>query len=47
MIFENIAYVVIGFVPTFLALEAAWHFAAGKIKDRTTKPSFYKRIGLV
>ena len=47
MMFENLAYVVIGFLPTFLALEAAWHFRAGKIKDKTIKPSLYKQIGLV
>ena len=44
---ENLAYVAIGFVTTFLALEAAWHFTAGKTKDKTVKPSLYKQIGLV
>ena len=44
---EYLAYIVIGFVPTFLALEAAWHLTAGKIKDKTIKPSLYKQIGLV
>ena len=39
MMLENLAYVVIGFVPTFLALGAAWHFTAGKIKDKSIKPS--------
>jgi hypothetical protein len=47
MMFENLAYVVIGFLPTFLALEAAWHFTAGKIKDKTIKPSLYKQIGIL
>ena len=47
MIIENLAYVAIGFVTTFLALEAAWHFTADKIKDKTIKPSLYKQIGLV
>jgi len=32
MVFENLAYVEIEFVTTFMALEAAWHFAACKIK---------------
>jgi hypothetical protein len=41
MMLENLVYVVIGFVPTFLALEAAWHLTAGKIKDKTIKPSIY------
>jgi len=31
----EIAYVAIGFVTTFLALEAGWHFTACKIKDKT------------
>jgi hypothetical protein len=47
MIIENLAYLAIGFAGTFLALEAAWHFTAGKIKDKTIKPSLYKQIGLV
>ena len=47
MMIENLAYVAIGFITTFLALEAAWHFTAGKIKDKTIKTSLYKKIGLV
>jgi len=45
--FENLAYVVIGFLPTFLVLEAAWHFTAGKIKDKTIEHSLYKQIGIL
>lgn len=44
---ENIAYVAVGFGTSFLALEAAWHFTACKLKDKTLKPCLYKRIGLV
>jgi hypothetical protein len=44
---ENIAYVSIGFAITLLALEAAWHFTACKIKDKSIKPCLYKQIGLV
>jgi hypothetical protein len=44
---ENIAYVAVGFASTFLALEAAWHFTACKVKDMTIKPCLYKLIGLV
>jgi len=47
MIIEDLAYVAVGFVTTFLALEAAWHFTACKIKDKTIKPCLYKQIGLV
>ena len=44
---ENIAYVSIGFATALLALEAAWHFTAYKIKDKSIKPCLYKQIGLV
>jgi hypothetical protein len=44
---ENLVYLAIGFATTFLALEAAWHFTACKIKDKTIKPCFYKQIGLL
>jgi hypothetical protein len=44
---ENIAYVSIGFVTSFLAPEAAWHFTACKIKDKSIKPCLYKQIRLV
>jgi hypothetical protein len=47
MVLENLAYLAIGFVTTFMALEAAWHFTACKIKDKTIKPCLYKQIGLV
>jgi hypothetical protein len=47
MVLENLAYLAIGFVTTFMALEAAWHFTACKIKDKTIKPCLYKRLGLV
>jgi hypothetical protein len=44
---ENIAYVAGGFAVVFLALEAAWHFTACKIKDKSIKPCLYKQIGIV
>ena len=44
---ENLAYVGVGFAAVFLALEAAWHFTAGQIKDKTIKPSLYKQIGIL
>jgi len=47
MVLENLAYVAIGFVTTFMALEAAWHFTACKIKDKTLKPCLYKQLGMV
>jgi len=33
--------VAIGFVTTFIALEAAWHFTACKVKDKSIKPCYY------
>jgi hypothetical protein len=47
MVIENLAYLAIGFAGTFLALEAAWHFTACKIKDKSIKPCLYKQIGLL
>jgi hypothetical protein len=43
---ENIAYFGIGFVVSFLALEAAWHFTACKIRDKSIKPCMYKQVKL-
>jgi hypothetical protein len=44
---ENIAYVGVGFAVVLLGLEAAWHFTACKIKDKTIKPCLYKQIGIL
>ena len=44
---ENIAYVGVGFAAVFLALEAAWHFTACKINDKSIKPCLYKQIGIL
>jgi hypothetical protein len=45
--FENIAYVGLGFAAVFLGLELAWHFTACKIHDKMIKPCFYKQVGLL
>jgi len=45
--FENIAYVGLGFAAVFLGLELAWHFTACKIHDKSIKPCFYKQVGLL
>ena len=43
--FENLVYpIVIGFAMTLLALEAAWHFTACKLPDKTIKPCIYKQV---
>ena len=44
---ENIAYVGLGFATVFLALEAAWHFTACKVKDNAIKPCLYKQVGIL
>ena len=44
---ENLAYLAIGFATTFLALEAAWHFTACKIKDKTNKAMFLQANWLI
>jgi hypothetical protein len=44
---ENIAYTAVGFATVFLVLEAAWHFTACKIKDKSMKPCLYKQIGIL
>jgi hypothetical protein len=38
------AYIVLGFATALLSLEAAWHFTACKIHDKSIKPCFYKQI---
>jgi len=45
--FENIAYISLGFAAVFLGLELAWHFTACKIHDESIKPCFYKQVGLL
>ena len=44
---ENIAYVGLGFADVLLGLEAAQHFTACKIKDKSIKPCLYKQIGIL
>ncbi|MGB6673970.1 MAG: hypothetical protein WBE34_16180 [Candidatus Nitrosopolaris sp.] len=38
--FEYLIYPAIGFVVTLVGLEAAWHFTACKIHDKTIKPLY-------
>ena len=44
--FEYLIYPTIGFVATLLGLEAAWHFTACRIPDKTIKPCMYKQVKL-
>jgi len=43
---ENLIYPIIGFVGTLLGLEAAWHFTACRIPDRSIKPCVYRQVKL-
>ena len=45
-VLENIAYLGLGFATVFLALEAAWHFTACKIHDKSIKPCMFKQVKL-
>src|SRR5215475_11817697 len=47
MMIENLLYVVVGFMVTYLSLELAWHFTACRIKDKKIKPCLYKEIKTV
>ena len=44
---ENIAYMGLGFAAVLLGLEAAWHFTACRIKDKTINPCLYKQTGVL
>ncbi|HET7345067.1 MAG TPA: hypothetical protein VFJ05_04255 [Nitrososphaeraceae archaeon] len=41
---ENLLYVIIGFVATYLSLEVAWHYTACRIKDKRMKPCVFKEV---
>jgi hypothetical protein len=41
---ENLLYLTMGFVVTYISLEVAWHFTACKIKDKKIKPCMFKEI---
>jgi hypothetical protein len=45
-VLENIAYLGLGFATVFLALEAAWHFTACKIHDKSIKPCMFRQVKL-
>ena len=47
---ENLAYVIMGFVATYLSLEVAWDFTACRLKDdgsdkkKIMKPCMFKEL---
>ena len=46
-IFGSIAYIALGFATALLSLEAAWHFTACNVHNKSIKPCFYKQIRLL
>jgi len=38
--FENIAYIGLGFAAVFLGLELAWHYTTCKIHDKSIKLAY-------
>ena len=43
---ENLLYVIVGFVVTYLSLEVVWHYTAARIKEdrKMIKPCLFKEI---
>jgi hypothetical protein len=39
-----VAYVMLGFTVSYLALEVGWHFTACKIKDKAIPPCIFKQV---
>ncbi|MGH9950536.1 MAG: hypothetical protein ACRD5J_02845 [Nitrososphaeraceae archaeon] len=39
-----LAYIALGFVISYLALEGGWHFTACKIKDKSIPPCVFKQV---
>jgi hypothetical protein len=39
-----VAYVMLGFTVSYLALEGGWHFTACKIKDKAIPPCIFKQV---
>jgi hypothetical protein len=42
-----LAYVALGFVFSYLALEGGWHFTACKIKDKSIPPCVFKQVKIL
>lgn len=47
MMIENLLYVVIGFVVTYISLELAWHSTTCRIKDKKIRPRIFKEVKTV
>lgn len=44
--FPMVAYPVIGFAASYLALETAWHFTACRFANSGLKPCLFKQVKL-
>lgn len=40
-------YVLLGFIPAYLALETAWHFTACKRYEISASPCVFKQVKMV
>lgn len=47
MAWADVLYVLLGFIPAYLALEAAWHFTACKHREISTSPCVFKQVKMV
>lgn len=42
-----IAYAIIGFVVSYVALEIGWHYTACRIKDKSIPPCVFKQVRVI
>lgn len=47
MPWADVLYVLLGFVPTYLAIETAWHFTACKHCEISASPCVFKQVKMV
>lgn len=47
MAWADVLYVLLGFIPTYLALETAWHFTACKHSEISASPCLFKQVKMV
>jgi hypothetical protein len=47
MAWADVLYILLGFFPTYLALETAWHFTACKHRELSSSPCVFKQVKMV
>ena len=47
MAWADVLYVLLGFIPTYLAIEIAWHFTACKHREISASPCAFKQVKMV